>query len=507
MQLKKDDLIHLIEVLSQAEKKSLTLFLQSLPSGNSIDYIDLFRKLQVKKGIPNIKRLGSSQAQAKAKRRLYDNILKGIRAHHDKKSVDIITQNMLSEIEILHDFNLPDQAMRMLDKAYLLAKKFEKHGLLLQILSWESKLNIVLDKPARSMESIITEEQEVLGKLSQIMLMKSMYNKLKQIKKQQGYSKGNINSNLAKETIYSPDMIRYEECSSQKAKFYFHFIHTIYFWMANEYPKTYEYSKELTKPEMQIIGANDYIDGIVEHVLACVNIVKFEDALKALDLAANFMQSQGLHQSHLLNIKFIYCEINAHLVMYNYMGEAESLKQAIKKTEERFILYGENFSLEMKQVVLGNLMNAYLGTGDFEKMDNLWEKIFSMKSINIRTDIIGDLYFFRLFSILQNEIYEVLPSAALSAYRFYNQSPEFKKRFELELNATAILLRKHDFENIELKIKTLNQLRNIFTDYINKLHNNYQFHEHYSRYVIWISSIINKRAFYEEAAVWYRKLV
>src|SRR5690606_36002074 len=115
----------------------------------------------------------------------------------------------------------------MLEKAYVLAKDSEKHGLLLQILDWEGKLNIVLDKPARSMEAIVAEEDEVLGQMSQIRLLKGIYSKLKQVKKQQGYSTRNRNSRLASETIRSPYMTQVEECTSQMARFYFNFIHSI----------------------------------------------------------------------------------------------------------------------------------------------------------------------------------------------------------------------------------------------------------------------------------------
>ncbi len=504
MQLKKDDLTHLINTLSPAEKKTLTLYLSTLPTGKVANYIDLFRDLQREKELDTFKQFGSLQAQAKAKKRLYDNILKGIRNHHDKKSVDIIIQNILSEIEILHDLGLPEQARYMLHKGYLLAHKFEKHGLLLQILGWEGKLNIVLDQPTRSMERIIAEEQEVLSKLSQIMLLKSIYNKFKELKRYYGYSRGNIKSNLEKETIHAPNMVRYKECTSQKARFYHNFIYTIYFWMADKYLETYKFSKELVSPEMQIIGANDYINGIMEHVLACVNTLKFESAFTTLTLAEKFMQNQGLHRFHALNIKLAYCEINSRLIIHNYIGRPELLKQSILRAKENLDLYKEKFSLEMKQVTLGNLMNAYLGIGDFEQMDEIWNKIFLMKPL--RNDIKGDLYSFKLFSILQSEIYQVLPSAALSAHRFYSQSPEIKKRFELELKITTLLIKEHDFEDLNLKQQILKQLRSIFENYVNTRQNNYPFHEHYSRYIIWISSMINNRSFHKEAALWYQQL-
>ncbi len=504
-----EDLKKLIESMSGSEKRHFSITNNIYAdTGKQYLYVKLFHALSdPDTEFSEFKEPVSLQAHTSAKRRLFKNILNSLRSFHDEASIKILIQKYLSEIEILYNHNLPRQSIYILKKAYKLAVDNEDFDLLLQVLEWESKLDTMQDTPSRPIETIIAEEQEVLRKLTQVMHLKNIYNKSKAFKKYYGYTKGNVKSNLEKETIQAAHMIRYKECASQKARFYFNFIYSLYYRMTDKHIEAYTYSNELIRPEMQVVGANDYIDGILQHVVVCASFGQFEDAFTVLAFTNEYMQKQKLHRFHILNIKFIYYEINLHLIMYNYMGNPGLLQQAIKSAEEKMVIYEDKLSLEMKQVILGNLMNAYLGMGDFKKMDGLWHKNFSIKSIKIRNDINGDLYLFRLFSMLQSEIYDVLASVALSAHRYYNQSAEFKKRFELEIKITAILVKEHNWESPAYRKNIFIQMKSIFTYYINKNQKRYPFLEHYTRYVIWISSIISKRLFHEEAAIWYQQFI
>src|SRR5690606_27772313 len=130
---------------------------------------------------------GSPQSLTIAKRRLYANILKSLRTSHDDMSVDVTIQNLLSEVEILYNHSLSEQSLPVLLKAYDLANKHEKFGLLLQVLDWERKLNIVLDNSNRTIAEIAGEEQRVLNKLVQIRQLENIYSHAKNLKKLHGY--------------------------------------------------------------------------------------------------------------------------------------------------------------------------------------------------------------------------------------------------------------------------------------------------------------------------------
>ena len=69
-------------------------------------------------------------------------------------------------------------------------------------------------------------------------------------------------------------------------------------------------------------------------------------------------------------------------------------------------------------------MNAYMDLDDMKKADEIWHTMVNTQSKDIRRDIYGDLYLFRLFCLVKTNTYELIPSSALSAVRFYKKSPD-----------------------------------------------------------------------------------
>lgn len=506
---KLSDLKKLIKSMSGAEKKHFSqLFSSFRAPGAKPIYLQLFQALsKPKTELPEFDTQVSSQVYTTGKKRLFKNVMTSLRLFHQETSIEIMIQNYLSEIEILYNHNLPEQSLYILQKAYALTISYEKFGLLLQVLEWEGKLNIILDHPTRSIEAIAAEEQEVLCKLTQIMHLENIYNKARNRKRQHGYIKGKMKLELEAETLQAPGMVTYEQCASEKARFYFNFIHALYYWMTFNHTKAYQYSKNLPHPQMQIIVLNDYINGVLEHVASCVNLGQFTEGFATLKLANAYLLRQRLNQAHAFNVKMFYYESAYLLIMYNYMGDIRRLTHTIKKVEEGLVIYEEHLSAEMKQVLYGNLMNAYMGAGDVKMMDATWEKVFSRISKTVRHDINGDLYLFRLFSLLQSKVYEVLPSFALSASRYYSQTRESKVYFDLELKITGLLLKEQHFDQEPVRKSVLGNIKKILTDYINHLNGTQNFQEHYSRYTIWIDSIVKERPFYKEAALWYQRHV
>ncbi len=503
---KLEHLKRLIKSMTGPEKRHFSLSHPALNTqGKNPFYLQIFQALSKSEtDLPEFPDDVSPQVYTIGKKRLFKNIMKNLRTFHEHASIEITLQTYLSEIEILYNHSLPEQSLYILNKAYKIAVAFEKYALLLQILDWEGKLNVILDSPRRTIEAIAEEEQEVLFKLNQILQLENICNQTRNMKKAYGYVTGKLKKEMEQATIHAPGMIGYEECASQKARFYFSFVHAMYYRITFNHRKAYSYSQGFLNPQMQIIAPNDYINGILEHIASSLDLVKFDEAFATLEILQKYIQEQKLDQSHALNVKIFYYQVSFRLIMYNYMGDVLQLKHTIKTAEEKMIFYEEKLSAEMKLVLYGNLMNAYLGVGDTQKMDLTWDKIFHKTSKTIRHDIHGDLYLFRLFSLLQSKVYDVLPSVALSAHRYYNQSRDHQLHFGLEIKITTILIKEYNFEHIKVKNEVLNKLKQIITQHIQALKEWNNFQEHYSRYIIWIDSLINDTPFQQEAALWYK---
>jgi len=497
-----DDLAKLIKALSGAEKRHFSLLSATFIKGEKEPlYLKLFQSLAY--GNSDLSDFEILPEITPVKKRLFQNVLKSLRIYHHEKSVEIKLQHYLSDIEILYGLNLSKQSYYIFQNAYDLALINEKFTFLLQLLEWEKKLNMVLDKPFRSIETIAGQEKHVLNQLMQVMDLENLFSKMKSLKRQYGQVRGAEKDKLVKEVARLTKNISYEKCISQKAKFYYNFTYTIYNWITYNHDAAYKCSKEMLQTGIKDIHPGDYIDGILEHSTSCIQIGAFSESLEMLELAKHVIKQLRLEQVPVLANKLFFYTIGYCLVIYNYTGNKEQLLLTIQRAEEEIKLHENNMPKEAMLVLTANLMNAYVGAGNMRMVDELWNNLFQKSSKSVRRSIYDDLRMFRLFYLLQNKAYSVIPSMALSAQRYYTNAPI---DFRLELNIASLLIRDHDYTKAAVRNKIFDTIKNLISNHIKLFQNNIDFQEHYTFYIIWIESIKHHKPFHEMAAAWYHHL-
>jgi hypothetical protein len=503
---RREDLYLLIKSLSGAEKRYFRNFSKAFSAtGESPLYIQLFDQLdkEDQQHQNQIEKL-SDNSLSMTKWRLYDTMLKSLRLFHQDKHIGIVIMNLLADVQILYNLGLAAQALFQLQKAYKLSVEYELFDLLLETLEWESTLNVVLEKETRSQDAILKEEREVLGKQIQLALLKTIYGKAERIKKKYGFVKGPMVIELKEQTVKSTDMPVFPECLSKKAEYYYNFIQALYHWMTFDHQKAYTYSEKLLHPESRSISPGDYINGLLEHITCCVCLCRFDEALEGLKLGMASIEEKNLTQSHVFTARMFAYQSTYKLIIYSYQGDKVKLLQEIRHTEEKLKEYEHPLPFERKQVIIGNLMNAYMAIGEQEKADQIWAKMFNKHSKEVRQDIYADLYLFRLFSLLQTKTYVLIPSAALSAIRYFKKTENPEQQFELELPIAQLLQKDHDYSKAALREELFNEIKKIISRYIKKISPKTGFQEHYSRYQIWINAIQKERPYVQEAAAWYK---
>lgn len=505
MYRKRDDLSQLIQSLSGGEKRYFVGFSKAFTaSGESPLYLQLYQQYENGKSKHQNPVLDlEEKSLSMTKKRLYFNILKSLRLFHQEKSINIIVQNTLSEVEILYNLGLAEQSLFLLKKAHSLATEHEKFGLLLQILEWESRLNVVLDEPTRPHEELVAEEQHVMRQQQQYRFLENLYVKAEALKKKYGFVRGALVGEVQVATINAPGMPTLKGCLSQKATFYFYFIYSLYYWMTLKHDKAMEYSKLMVALGTACLPPGDYINGLLKHITSCVCVGRFEEALQGLAVGTAFIEEERLTQSHGFTGKMFAYKATYELIIYNYMGKRAKLKETIDYVEKQLEHFDKTITFESRHVIVGNLMNAYIGLGQLEKADGIWDSLFNKQSKAIRRDIYADLYLFRLFSLLQGGTYALLPFAAQSAIRYFRKCGDAEKLFEMEYPIAVLLQKERDYERTEVRREVMEQIGAIVETYISKINKSLCFQEHYSRYAIWCNSLLNEKPFYEEAAKWY----
>ena len=498
MYRKKDDLQLLIDTMSAIEKKHFLRYCSFNSKKENPLYLQLFEHLE--QGAKPDVRNTSVQALTITKRDLYKNILKSLSSFHSDKEEG--PGGTFSEAEILYNKNLPEQSLRALAKAKKEASKQENFGQLLQLLELERKLSAVIDAPPRTMTEIANDEQEVADRLNNILTLERMYSKAIEYKRKYGYVRGSARSKLYEEIIDQSILATESNCLSQKARYYYFLTKAITYFILYEYKLSYEYGKKSLELNRKIIPLHEYINGILHHTSSCICSGLFGETLSNLELVQSLIDERQLDLFNILALKVFYYRSNYELICYLYMGEADKTKKKILEIEESLIRFQDRIPLEMRQVINCGLRNGYLSLGEEKGVNRIIDSMLSKEVKLIRSDIYDDLLLFRLIWLIQEKSYEILPSIALSTYRYYANYDEEDNRYDIEIKVCRLLMKTIDYTNRDFLIFLLAQLNNIFNEHIAQVSPVHKFLEHYSYYQIWLQSLIKGIVFTESAKEW-----
>ncbi len=505
MYRKKDFLNQLVDSLSLSEKRYFTLYTQAFnPGERSANYLKLFQEIMRGKcassdHIPALTRMQGTNAR----RRLYENILKSLQLYHRNKFENTVLHNLVSQIEILYHLNLPEHCQHLLNKAYKVAVATENHIMILNLLEWEKKINLIIKNPPRTILSIVKEEQKVLEVLMHIRHLESIYSSIMEIKKQFGYVGGMARKQLDR-IVLGPAMPPLESCTTYRARYYFHSIYALYYTMTYDHKKAYDESKKILSIPKNKLLSQDFMDGLLYHATSCMCIGNFEECLDVIDDCARYLKLLKLDLSDFFTVKLFYYSCCCRLIVYNYMGAREKLTETVAMTESGLVAHREKIPVEMLYIITGNLRNGYIGLTMPEKAEKMSPIFYSKEMKQIRRMLYDDYYLFRLIVIIQRGDYSILQSVALSSWRYYKKEKKQMPDQSPEVKITALFNRSYGYHDKSDIHSLLIESKNILLDYIEQLKGGAHFQEMYTFYIIWIDSLLSGRPFYEEAAEWYK---
>ena len=500
MYRKKDDLQILIDTMSPAEKRHFVQFSGSRGKKGTSLYLHLFEQLC--KGEEPVIKSASPQGLIITKRTLYQNILRSLISYR-ATGTEANLENMLLEVEILYDRNLLDQSVRVLYKAKNEAGKQEKYGLIIQLLEWERKISALSDTPHRTIAQIAEEEQTVADCLNNIFDLERLFSKTIEYKRKYGYIRGDFSQQFYTEIIYNPLLETTENCLSQKALYYFYYAKALSYFMVFDYDGSYKNSKMLLSADRNIIPLHDYLNGVLHHTTSCICLGLFEETLEYLQLSQILINEKQLDLFNILSLKVFYYRSNYEMICSMYMGETERTKTKIQEIEESLIKFKERVPYEMRQVINSGLRNGYMSIGSGKNVNRIIDEMLNKETKLTRNDIYDDLMLFRLIWLIQDRTYEIIPSVALSTYRYYSGYNCDDNKYTLELKISKLLTKDYDYTSAKELMALLSEIKKMLSDYIKELNPRTHVLEHCSYYLIWINGLIKGDEFCKEAKVWY----
>lgn len=506
--LNKEDIKSLSDSLSQAEKRYFYQYLKSQNHKECPYYLKLFEALSGEKSqLSELPNMISKKAFSNAKIRLYRNLMESLRLYHQNSSAELSIQNMLCEIEILYDRGLSDQSIILLRKAQKAAAEQENFGLLLQLLTWERKINIISDTPTRNKLDIALEERSIFENFDEVNTLESIFSKVIDIKKQYGYVKGAARKSLDQIILKNPKLDAACNIRSKRGIYYFNFIHSLYHWLTLDHKRAYQYSKQLLAPALQLISPNEYLEGILQHVTSCMGLGYFEETLEGLLIADGFIaQKRFQHSTHFL-LRVFYFRICYRLIVYMYIGALNELQATIEDAHIQITKFSAQLSIEMKLVIYANLRNACIAAGDHEQAEQLLDMLLYKEARYVRKDVYNDLFLSRVFSCLSGNDYALVPTMAAAACRQYKQVENARNKHDVGLQIASMLMKDFDYQKQEVRQKVLTDIKSILHEAIIAHAGLNKFHEMYTFYYIWTESMLLQQPFHIIAAAWYAQYV
>ena len=425
------DLFELIKSLNKGEKKSFTLFANYYSDADK-SHILLFDLIVAQKNYDEEKikfifnREKIKSPLPRVKNYLQEIILKTLRFHHSGKTIDSEIRELIMDAEIFHSKGLQKLKTRRLEKAKLLAIRYQKDELSLEILNkiWKFKSDYT--------DTELLKEYELL---TNKITLKRKYQQLAQetmILLKDGLVR---NKSLQKDwdkIILNPLMAKKNEPTGFVDNHFYHNIYLVYYERTNQIHKTRYHLEQMLKnfelfPELISEWNSMYYStlGNLIVVLCATNEIE-----KAEEIMAKLLSMQGtdfsfVDKKNLNNyVSIAHCNLLRGALFVKKFSDG----LRIAKEAEAFI--SQNVvPLQYKTQLLLTLTNFYFCIGNYSvalKWNNkqLNESIESQKE--------DDFVFAKIFNLiihyeLGNE--DQLPYLMRSTYRFLNKS---KRQFKTE---------------------------------------------------------------------------
>jgi hypothetical protein len=222
------DLFLLIKELNKNEKGYIkkTAFRQAEDSL----FIKLFNAIDIQKEYDEKKLLAEEKyirQLPRLKNYLYEKILGALETYHSIRNKDIQVRQFLSRTQVLFDKGFYEQCEKILNKAKVIAEKFERFSQLLEILEWERILTIE-KLVVKDIEKLSEEEQVLLKKMENLSQYKLAYDKISALYTKTIFIRTDKEDKSFKKIISGPTFKDEKHAQSLTAKILFYKIHCKY---------------------------------------------------------------------------------------------------------------------------------------------------------------------------------------------------------------------------------------------------------------------------------------
>lgn len=465
-----DQLFKLVKSLTKAEKRNFSIYASRIQDSDSMKYIQLFEIIDKQSRLDEksiIKKFPKAQL-SNLKRHLYSQILISLRLIHKKRNITIEIRELMDFAEILYQKGLFLQAMKLLDKAKIMAEKNEDDLSYLNALEFEKIIesrHITRTGPAKAAEKL-KRSTEKLKSISNSVVLSNLKIFLHGL-----YIKnGHIKSEQEKEEIIKIFEENIEKIPLSDLNIieevYLYQSFVWYYYILIDFVKCYTYAMKwvtLLKSSPEILERDPtillrgyhYLLTSAYNNLDVKNYNKYHNELESFR-KTNYKKFDTNTQI----VSFLY----AHHGRYNRIflsGDFNSGLQYVPKTLRRINKYQDRLDSHKIMVFYFKIAWLYLGANAPNKSLKYLNLIMTMEVGVLRSDIQGYTRLMHIMAHYDMENFDLLEYLTRNTVSFFKKLEETNQlqnktiNFFRGLGKLPIKERTNNFKKFEKELEEL----------------------------------------------------
>ena len=394
-----DPLFDLIKSLTKTEKRHFRLFVNRSRNTDEVKFIKLFDAMESMKvyddlsilqKVPSIKKVQFSNQKA----HLYRQILSNLRHYHAGQNIDIQLRESLDHSKILYNKGLYKQALKVLDKSKILAKKCKYYIIELEIIEFEK-----LIESQYITRSITTRAEELTSEINQTTQIIISSNKLSNLALnlyglylKNGYAKNESDIYKTKE-YFNKNMPEVKiELLNFHEQLYYHQCYVRFNYIIQNFPNCYKHAYSWVSlfknnPEMAKRQPVEYIKGYHNLLSVLFQLQHYTRFCQVIDELAAIQHNDQIVRdlnTKVLVFKFLFSsKINKYFMEGNFTEGVKLIPELLEKLEE----YSSKIDPERLLLFYYKIATLYFGSGNNRKAIYYLNQILNFREANLREDI------------------------------------------------------------------------------------------------------------------------
>jgi len=349
----KGSLEKLILSLTRGERRSFSL---AAKKNESSEYYKLFNSLSSNSNSKVAVHEKKSNTTIQTRKYLYDIILESLIKKDDNPESEIF--HFLLRTETLYHKFMIKEAWNEATKAELLAKKYERYGLLIEVISWKKRINLNVEVYSEE-ESQDLENKMNIAVVNQGILLKTIDQFQSFLKPKQDF----------KSLLMPKDFRRLNPDSNSvsfRTTYYYNRTLIIYYLQKREYESCYKITSEMMIGSKEALDLSEIDEIGKAHLESCfrygdfkeikILFKKYDESIKNLD--KNNPKRLDLYSFVVVIFK---------LMSYSLLGELDLLKSEVTTVESSLPKWSSVLPKKILLSISFSLFYAYFILGDNKK--------------------------------------------------------------------------------------------------------------------------------------------